>query len=120
LNKLFSTLSTDGWLGIFKTSLSNFDLLIKLKEPNTKPFKTKSKQKKKLSSLDDLEIGFDPVGCYIQELRDRFSRFGLFFRDSQQGEYIGVGWNPAKFLPSEFQIAHNSIAMIPLSVSISF
>jgi hypothetical protein len=118
LNNLFNSQSTDGWLGIFKTSLSTFDILIKLKDPNTTPFKTKSKQKQRLSNLDDLEIGFDPVGCYIQELRDRFSRFGLFFRDAQHGEYIGVGWNPAKFVPSEFNIAYNSIAMMPLSVSI--
>uniref|UniRef100_A0A8B9CH14 Nucleolar protein 6 n=1 Tax=Anser brachyrhynchus TaxID=132585 RepID=A0A8B9CH14_9AVES len=44
-------------------------------------------------------VDYDPVQCYLQELRDAFSDLALFFYDKHGGEVIVVLWKPLSFQP---------------------
>lgn len=80
----------------FKTS-KDYDVIIYLK----KEFK-----------FDKPIIGFDPIHHYFQNLRDRFEKFGFFFRSFDE-HFISIVWNPLKFESTPFQIIKNSWSMKP-------
>ncbi|XP_037758365.1 nucleolar protein 6 isoform X1 [Chelonia mydas] len=51
-------------------------------------------------------VGYDPVQCYLQELREAFGDLALFFYDSHGGEVIGVLWKPSSFEPQPFKASN--------------
>ncbi|CAJ0827726.1 12110_t:CDS:10, partial [Entrophospora sp. SA101] len=48
-------------------------------------------------------IGFDPIGCYVNELKKIYSEVALFFYDQYGGNIIGVVWNPSYFTPKPWK-----------------
>ncbi|KAL0979774.1 hypothetical protein UPYG_G00189470 [Umbra pygmaea] len=48
-------------------------------------------------------IGFNPVTCYLAELRDAFGDLALFFCDPYGGTVIAVLWKPKAFNPVPFK-----------------
>lgn len=50
--------------------------------------------------------GFDPVQCYLDELRGSYDDFALFFHDSYGGNVIGVLLKPTGLKPQEFKASH--------------
>ncbi|XP_058027935.1 nucleolar protein 6 [Ahaetulla prasina] len=57
-------------------------------------------------------VDYDPVQCYLQELREAFSDFALFFYDKFGGEVIGVLWKPSAFEPQPFKVSNIKGRMI--------
>ncbi|XP_070599757.1 nucleolar protein 6 isoform X2 [Erythrolamprus reginae] len=57
-------------------------------------------------------VGYDPVQCYLQELREAFSDFALFFYDKYGGDVIGVLWKPSAFEPQPFKVSNIKGRMI--------
>lgn len=49
---------------------------------------------------------FDPVQKGLQELRDGFSEFAVFFYNPCGGKHIGVIWKPECFTEREFKIGN--------------
>ncbi|XP_073536523.1 nucleolar protein 6 isoform X2 [Phyllobates terribilis] len=68
-------------------------------------------------------VDYDPPQLYLNELRESFGEFALFFYDAHGGEVIGVIWNPSSFAPKPFRMTKvngrlmekkgNSVLMIP-------
>lgn len=50
--------------------------------------------------------GFDPVQCYLDELRGSYDEFALFFHDSYGGNVIGVLLKPTALKSQEFKVSH--------------
>uniref|UniRef100_A0A2D4KSE9 Nucleolar protein 6 n=1 Tax=Micrurus paraensis TaxID=1970185 RepID=A0A2D4KSE9_9SAUR len=51
-------------------------------------------------------VDYDPVQCYLEELREAFSDFALFFYDKYGGDVIGVLWKPSAFEPQPFKVSN--------------
>ncbi|KYO18444.1 nucleolar protein 6 [Alligator mississippiensis] len=51
-------------------------------------------------------VDYDPVQCYLQELREAFDDFALFFYDKYGGVVIGVLWKPSSFEPQPFKVSN--------------
>lgn len=49
---------------------------------------------------------FNPVQCYLNELRESYDEFALFFHDSFGGNVIGVLLKPTTLKPQEFKVSH--------------
>nr|CAD7260993.1 unnamed protein product [Timema shepardi] len=49
--------------------------------------------------------GFNPVQCYLQELRETYGEFALFFHDPYGGEVVGVLWIPAAMEVLDFKVS---------------
>lgn len=49
-------------------------------------------------------IGFDPVECYVNELKKIYSDTALFFYDKYGGSFIGLVWNPINFIPKPWKV----------------
>eukprot|EP01080_Neovahlkampfia_damariscottae_P001140 gene1140-10654_t len=94
---LFSS-NNPNWESLFETNSNFFNVVVYL-------------NKFKLPE-NELFIGFDPYLHFYQNLKDRFEKFGLIFRNKNEN-YFGIIWNPNKFQPSDFNIVSNSIAMKP-------
>ncbi|XP_043934033.1 nucleolar protein 6 isoform X1 [Protopterus annectens] len=68
-------------------------------------------------------VDYDPVQCYLKELRDAFGDLALFFYDTHGGSLIGVLWKPQVFIPQPFKTSqvngrtlecrNNDIVMVP-------
>jgi hypothetical protein len=86
------------WELLFKTDSSFFNLQVFLKKVQIES--------------DELFVGFDPLSHFFESFKERFEKFGLVFRNSNEN-YFGITWNPNKFKPSEFNIISNSIGMKP-------
>ncbi|XP_034948834.1 nucleolar protein 6 [Chelonus insularis] len=102
---------------IFKSPLSEYDILIHLKtEFNPKiyqyydldetfpknswhPYKFHTEQKLPV-------IDFDPIQMYLNELRCGYSEFALFFHDTYGGSVVGVLFNPKAVEPKDFKVAN--------------
>ncbi|XP_069780228.1 nucleolar protein 6 [Narcine bancroftii] len=120
---------------VFRPPLDVYDVIIHLNsrhvprclEAVDKPKVTycrgtlKREAKVKFSKLP--VVGYDPVQCYLRELRNAFREFALFFYDSHGGSVIAVLWNPHAFAPQPFKTSHingrmletkeNGLQMIP-------
>ncbi|XP_072166858.1 nucleolar protein 6-like [Diadema setosum] len=48
-------------------------------------------------------INFDPVQCYLRELREAFGELALFFHDTHGGNLIAVLWKRPAFKPGPFK-----------------
>ncbi|XP_051895991.1 nucleolar protein 6 [Pristis pectinata] len=57
-------------------------------------------------------VGYDPVQCYLRELRSAFGEFALFFYDTYGGNLIAVLWNPQAFAPQPFKTSHVNARML--------
>ncbi|RIA85318.1 Nrap protein [Glomus cerebriforme] len=49
-------------------------------------------------------IGFDPVECYVNELKKIYSDTALLFYDKYGGTFIGLVWNPTNFIPKPWKV----------------
>ncbi|XP_041464696.1 nucleolar protein 6-like [Lytechinus variegatus] len=63
-------------------------------------------------------VNFDPVQCYLNELREAFEDVALFFHDTYGGDLIAVVWNRPAFKPQPFKPLQAQ-AKIPSSSSSS-
>ncbi|XP_078530850.1 nucleolar protein 6 [Lissotriton helveticus] len=100
---------------IFRPPLDFYDVLIHLnpkqvprhREAVDKP--VKSFTRGMLSSDAPVKtlflpvVDYDPVQCFLQELRAAFKDLALFFYDMYGGEVIGVLWKPSAFEPQSFK-----------------
>lgn len=50
--------------------------------------------------------GFNPVDCFLAELRENYSDYALFFCDIYGGNVIPVLWKPSALLPKDFKVSH--------------
>ncbi|XP_038646615.1 nucleolar protein 6 [Scyliorhinus canicula] len=57
-------------------------------------------------------VGYDPVQCYLHELRNAFGEFALFFYDNHGGCLIAVLWKPHAFTPQPFKTSHINAKML--------
>uniref|UniRef100_A0A8C3SLM7 Nucleolar protein 6 n=1 Tax=Chelydra serpentina TaxID=8475 RepID=A0A8C3SLM7_CHESE len=109
--------SQDGKM-VFRPPLDFYDILIHLNakqiprhlEGVDRPAKSFSRGMLKSDALVTTLIfpvvGYDPVQCYLQELREAFGDLALFFYDSHGGEVIGVLWKPSSFEPQPFKASN--------------
>uniref|UniRef100_A0A8D0GV09 Nucleolar protein 6 n=1 Tax=Sphenodon punctatus TaxID=8508 RepID=A0A8D0GV09_SPHPU len=51
-------------------------------------------------------VGYDPVQCYLRELREAFGDLALFFYDLHGGQVIGVVWKPSSFEAQPFKASN--------------
>lgn len=132
------------WRSVFLPSLSTFDVLIQLDrhlvphhnfalEPSLKAFFPNESSSSSSSSSSSLGkrgatqlamntklecgplVGFNPVECFVAELKERFGDIALFYHDKCGGSVIGVVWKPSAFLPCNLDIkSFSSSCSIPL------
>uniref|UniRef100_UPI00398EAFAB nucleolar protein 6 n=1 Tax=Pristiophorus japonicus TaxID=55135 RepID=UPI00398EAFAB len=57
-------------------------------------------------------VDYDPVQCYLHELRSAFGEFALFFCDTYGGSLIAVLWKPQAFTPQPFKTSHINAKML--------
>ncbi|XP_067840686.1 nucleolar protein 6 [Heptranchias perlo] len=57
-------------------------------------------------------VDYDPVQCYLRELRSAFGEFALFFCDAHGGSLIAVLWKPQAFTPQPFKTSHINAKML--------
>ncbi|XP_048460739.1 nucleolar protein 6 [Rhincodon typus] len=57
-------------------------------------------------------VDYDPVRCYLRELRSAFGEFALFFHDTYGGSLIAVLWKPQAFTPQPFKTSHINAKML--------
>ncbi|XP_064627089.1 nucleolar protein 6-like [Lineus longissimus] len=55
-------------------------------------------------SLPMPAVNFDPVACYLRELRAAFDAIALFFHDEFGGDVVGVLWKPGALDVKPFKI----------------
>ncbi|CAG8433493.1 6277_t:CDS:10 [Diversispora eburnea] len=62
--------------------------------------------KASITFIDDnnILIGFDPVVCYLKELRSLYSNIALFFHDKYGGTVIGIVWKPSYLFPTPWKV----------------
>ncbi|CAG8436328.1 905_t:CDS:10 [Rhizophagus irregularis] len=87
---------------LFITPLQDYDAIIHL-NPNL----CKSKDSENNVNKKEEEwplIGFDPVECYVNELKKIYSDTALFFYDKYGGSFIGLVWNPINFIPKPWKV----------------
>uniref|UniRef100_A0A8C4U9H9 Nucleolar protein 6 n=1 Tax=Falco tinnunculus TaxID=100819 RepID=A0A8C4U9H9_FALTI len=108
---------------VFRPPLDFYDVLIHL-NPNQiprhlesvdRPLKSFSRGVVKNSTSVKIlfpVVDYDPVQCYLQELRDAFSDLALFFYDKHGGELIAVLWKPSSFQPQPFKVSNMKGRMV--------
>uniref|UniRef100_A0A8C3K0Z5 Nucleolar protein 6 n=1 Tax=Calidris pygmaea TaxID=425635 RepID=A0A8C3K0Z5_9CHAR len=108
---------------VFRPPLDFYDVLIHL-NPNQiprhlesvdRPLKSFSRGVVKNSTSVKIlfpVVDYDPVQCYLQELRDAFSDLALFFYDKHGGEVIAVLWKPLSFQPQPFKVSNMKGRMV--------
>ncbi|XP_044728084.1 nucleolar protein 6 [Chrysoperla carnea] len=93
---------------LFKASLSGYNVIIKLKA-------TILKQKSKLASTsvsqmnhfkDNTIIATNPIESYLNDLRQFYDEYALFFYNPHGGSSIVVLWKPPAFKEREFKVSH--------------
>src|SRR5256885_3301320 len=60
-------------------------------------------------------IGFDPVECYVNELKKIYSDTALLFYDKYGGTFIGLVWNPKNFVPKPWKV-NIGFSSIPINL----
>ncbi|XP_062482635.1 nucleolar protein 6 [Pezoporus occidentalis] len=108
---------------VFRPPLDFYDVLIHLNtkqiprhlESVDQPVKSFSRGVVKNSTSEKIlfpVVDYDPVQCYLQELRDAFSDLALFFYDKHGGEVIAVLWKPLSFQPQPFKVSNMKGRMV--------
>ncbi|CAG7831450.1 unnamed protein product [Allacma fusca] len=101
---------------IFSSPMDHFDVIIWLKKHmNAKSFQNIhtspvprlefKKYKKCLNEFIPI-VSFDPVGLYVQELRESFGHLAMFFYDSCGGNCVSVVWKLDALKPKEFSVTN--------------
>ncbi|XP_067887760.1 nucleolar protein 6 [Heterodontus francisci] len=57
-------------------------------------------------------VDYDPVQCYLRELRSAFGEFALFFCDTHGGSLIAVLWKPQAFTAQPFKTSQINAKML--------
>ncbi|KAL9646720.1 hypothetical protein ABK040_001142 [Willaertia magna] len=83
------------------TDIESYDACIKLKSPQDY-----------VKLLGGNTIGFDPVDYFYRDVKERFGKFGLIFRD-YMNDRIFIAWNPQMFTPKPITISQ-SVCMKPI------
>lgn len=118
--KLFDDLLFDNMIldvkPIFRPSLKEYDCLLHLKS-NMNPrslqavdvsnnVKIVDLHPYKAHSLQKIPVAdFDPVQCFLKDLRDSYGDYALFFHDTYGGTVIGVLLKPAALEHKNFKVA---------------
>ncbi|XP_064608729.1 nucleolar protein 6-like [Liolophura sinensis] len=58
---------------------------------------------------------FDPLRCYVQELRDTYGDLALFFHDTYGGNLVAVLWKPQTFQPQPFKVTQLNARMVDMN-----
>ncbi|KAK6624363.1 hypothetical protein RUM44_011222 [Polyplax serrata] len=92
---------------LFRPCLDSYDVIItvddafnprkKIRPPQNQDHLSEYRQNIPIS-------GFDPVALYLQELRDNYEEFALFFRDTYGGSVIALVWKPNALEGCEFKL----------------
>ncbi|XP_069697257.1 nucleolar protein 6 isoform X2 [Periplaneta americana] len=113
---LFSPVASD-WKQIFRPPLEIYDVVIHLL-PRVNPRRyeavdvryEKSKYQLPAYKQEPGEkvplTGFNPIYCFLAELRENYGDYALFFYDIYGGDVITVLWNPSVLLPRDFKVSH--------------
>ncbi|XP_053973649.1 nucleolar protein 6 [Hylaeus volcanicus] len=119
---------------LFRPPLTEYDCLIHLK-PHMVPRKLQAIDVNEKYQVIDWHpykkhshekipvVGFDPVQCFLKELRDGYDEFALFFHDTYGGMIIGVLLKPTALEVKEFKVSnincrkYNSDGQLVLNVS---
>ncbi|XP_065520202.1 nucleolar protein 6 isoform X2 [Lathamus discolor] len=121
--QLMDPLKTQDVKMVFRPPLDFYDVLIHL-NPNQiprhlenvdQPVKSFSRGVVKNSTAEKIlfpVVDYDPVQCYLRELRDAFSDLALFFYDKHGGEVIAVLWKPLSFQPQPFKVSNMKGRMV--------
>ncbi|XP_072215381.1 nucleolar protein 6 [Excalfactoria chinensis] len=115
--QLMDPLSSQDVKIVFRPPLDLYDVLIHLKsnqiprhlESVDRPVKSFSRGVVKNSAAARIlfpVVDYDPVQCYLQDLREAFSDLALFFYDKHGGEVIAVLWKPSSFQPQPFKVSN--------------
>lgn len=108
---------------LFRPPLETYDLIIHLarkqlprqheavdREVSQLPVKTKGRVAKTPDPTDKLEYfpvyDYDPPSLFLNELKEIYGDFALFFYDKYGGKYIAVLWKPMAFTPKDFKVSH--------------
>lgn len=97
------------WKGLFQSPLSDFDFLVHLKRgfgrgANRKRTQGKFKNLQLQETVDDEQIGFDPVELLVRDLEKTFSESILFFYDRDGGKVVAGLWNPRVLKQQNFRV----------------
>ncbi|XP_072937991.1 nucleolar protein 6 [Epargyreus clarus] len=113
---------TDNILGAFVPSLTGYDVLIYLSRLLVPHVTERVDMRPQLrGSPDKLAddvipvVGFNPVEKYLEELRNAYSEFAVFFHDAYGGDVIAVLWKPDIHEEKELQIGATN-ALKPVKV----
>uniref|UniRef100_A0A8C3LNS6 Nucleolar protein 6 n=1 Tax=Chrysolophus pictus TaxID=9089 RepID=A0A8C3LNS6_CHRPC len=115
--QLMDPLSSQDVKIVFRPPLDLYDVLIHLNsnqiprhlESVDQPVKSFSRGVVKNSAGARIlfpVVDYDPVQCYLQDLREAFSDLALFFYDKHGGEVIAVLWKPLSFQPQPFKVSN--------------
>ncbi|KAM4808387.1 nucleolar protein 6 [Rhinophrynus dorsalis] len=100
---------------IFRPPLDLYDLLIYLNpkhiprhreavdQPSKSFFRGLMKNETAGKDLWFPVVDYDPVKLFLNELREAYGEFALFFNDLHGGDVIGVLWKPSSFQPQSFK-----------------
>lgn len=113
---LFSAMKSD-WKQIFRPPLEAYDVLIHLlPKMNSRWYEavdlTCKEQNRRLKAYhrepgEKIPItGFNPIDCFLAELRENYGDCALFFYDIYGGNVIAVLWKPQALLPKGFKVSH--------------
>ncbi|KAG9293934.1 hypothetical protein G9A89_019272 [Geosiphon pyriformis] len=100
----------------FATDMSVYDVIIHLdpsccsryyqnRLANPQYIPEQDKDKKMASYQGEIFfIGYDPVDCYLNELKRLYSDIALFFHDRYGGDFIGVLWVPMELSARSWKV----------------
>lgn len=101
---------------MFRPPLSEYDCLLHLKL-NMIPRRLQAVDKPSKAKIVDLHpykthslkkipvVDFDPVQCFLKDLRDGYGDYALFFHDTYGGTVIGVLLKPAVLERKDFKVS---------------
>ncbi|EKX49904.1 hypothetical protein GUITHDRAFT_104301 [Guillardia theta CCMP2712] len=90
----------------YRRNISSYDVVLWVKSG-------KSLEKSQLG--ENLLVGFCPLTCLLQELKEKYGRFAVFWGDTLRGDCIVVLWSPAMAAGGQLTVAHASNTF-PLSL----
>ncbi|XP_044017229.1 nucleolar protein 6-like [Aphidius gifuensis] len=106
------------WRPMFKSPTNDYDVLIHLKDEfNSKRYQSfdldddsvdeETWHPYKQHTEEEIPlVEFDPVECYLKELRTAYGDIALFFHDKYGGSMIGVLIKPFAMVEKKFQISN--------------
>uniref|UniRef100_A0A670Z235 Nucleolar protein 6 n=1 Tax=Pseudonaja textilis TaxID=8673 RepID=A0A670Z235_PSETE len=115
--QLMDPLGTQDVKMAFRPPLDLYDVLIHLNpkqvprhleavdRPTASFYRGMLKSSSSAKTISFPVVDYDPVQCYLEELREAFSDFALFFYDKYGGVVIGVLWKPSAFEPQPFKVS---------------